>query len=171
MNERVFEELKRSTYKHSFWRSYLDSLSSSRSNAFSVHLAILVEPYLEYIFDGRKTVESRFSLNRVAPFGVVESGDVVLLKRSAVRSVSGICLVRKVWFYRLNSQRLDLIKGDFSSALGVEDSSFWEKRKASRFATLMRIAEVQRLPPIEVPKRDRRSWVVLCNRQQKFHFE
>ena len=170
MNERVAEELKRSTIEHSFWGGYLESLSSSSSNAFSVHLAILVEPYLEYILTGSKTVESRFSRTRIAPFGVVESGDVVLLKRSADKSISGLCIVREVWFYHLNSQKLDLIRGDFCSELRVE-ASFWEDRKEARYATLMRIAEVYRLPPIVVPKQDRRGWVVLCSRQQKFSYK
>lgn len=171
MNNRLVDELKQSICEHNFWRGYLESLSASGSNGFSVHLAILVEPYLEFILNGSKTVESRFSRSRIAPFGVVNSGDVVLLKGSAAKMVSGICVVRKVWFYRLNSDNLQLIKGDFGTALRADGSSFWEERKAARFATLMRIAEVYRLPPIEVPKRDRRGWVVLRSRQQQFLYD
>ena len=57
----------------------------SEPSPFSVHLAILLEPYLQYILDGTKTVESRFSKNRIAPYNMVEPGDVVLLKKVAAR--------------------------------------------------------------------------------------
>lgn len=43
-----------------------------------IHLAILTEPYLEWILSGKKTVESRFSIHRVPPFGVVSPGDAFL---------------------------------------------------------------------------------------------
>lgn len=170
MNDLLIDELKKSTYEHRFWRGYLGPLSTSGSSAFSIHLAILVEPYLEYILDGSKTIESRFSKNRIAPFGAVESGDVVLLRGSDDITLRGLCYVRKVWFYHLNSKNLGFIKSDFAAALRVESSSFWEERKEARFATLIRISDVCRLPPIEVPKRDRRGWVVLQSRQQRFSF-
>ena len=121
--------------------------------------------------EGSKTVESRFSRHRIAPYGAVHSGDVVLLKRSAAKTVTGICIVRKVWFYQLNSDKLELIRNYFATALRADDYSFWEKHKSARFATLMRIAEVYPLPPIQVPKRDRRGWVVLRSRQQKFLYD
>jgi ASC-1-like (ASCH) protein len=47
----------------------------------SLHLAILNEPYLEYILQGKKTIESRFSLTRVPPYKQVSKGDIVFLKQ------------------------------------------------------------------------------------------
>ncbi len=35
------------------------------------HLAVMHEPYLSYVLEGRKTIESRFSRHRVAPFDQV----------------------------------------------------------------------------------------------------
>ena len=171
LNDKLVDKLRQSTQKHDFWGGYLDSLSASGSTSFSVHLAILMEPYLKFILEGSKTVESRFSRHRIAPYGAVHSGDVVLLKRSAAKTVTGICIVRKVWFYQLNSDKLELIRNYFATALRADDYSFWEKHKSARFATLMRIAEVYPLPPIQVPKRDRRGWVVLRSRQQKFLYD
>ena len=168
LNDRLVDELKNSIQGHGFWRGYLESLSASSSMPFSIHLAILLEPYLKFILEGSKTVESRFSRHRIAPYGAVESGDVLLLKRSSAKAVSGLCIVRKVWSYQLNSDNLQHIKNGFAAALRADGSSFWEERKAARFATLMRIAEVYPLPPIGVHKRDRRGWVVLRSRQQQF---
>lgn len=168
MNDKLVDDLKRSTQNHGFWAGYLKSLSVSGPSTFSVHLAVFLEPYLGFILEGSKTVESRFSRHRIAPYGAVESGDVVLLKRSAAKAVSGLCVVRNVWFYDLNSDDLELIRSSFGTALRAESSSFWEQRKSARFATLIRMDEVYPLPLIEVPKRDRRGWVVLRSRQQQF---
>ena len=172
LTEELVDSLKRSTDGHEFWGGYLDKLSVSEPSPFSVHLAILLEPYLQYILDGTKTVESRFSKNRIAPYYMVEPGDVVLLKKVSARSISGVCVVRKVWFYRLNPGTWSQIRGGFSKALRAEDPSFWERRQAAKFATLMRIAEAHPLSSIEVPKRDRRGWVTLrAHRQAALHFD
>ena len=168
MNDKWIEALKERTRSHGVWEGYLGSLSTTGSTPFSVHLAVLLEPYLKFILEGTKTVESRFSKNRIAPYGVVESGDVVLLKRSGAKSVSGLCIVRRVWFYQLDNENLQVIKNDFSAGLRADGSAFWEQRQSARFATLMRISEVYRLPPIEIQKRDRRGWVVLRRRQQHY---
>src|ERR1700686_1163065 len=66
-----------------------------------IHLAVLVEPYLSLILDGKKTIESRFSTNRHAPFEQVQRGDVLILKRSS-GPVEGLCTVSDAWFYQLN---------------------------------------------------------------------
>ena len=167
MNDEWIDALKQSSRSHGFWGGYLKSLSASDCSPFSIHLAVVLEPYLKFILEGSKTVESRFSKNRIAPYRAVESGDVVLLKRSAAQTVSGLCIVRKVWFYQLDPDNLQIIKNDFASALRVDGPSFWEERQSARFATLMRIGEVYSLPPIKIRKRDRRGWVVLRRRQQQ----
>ena len=46
------------------------------------HLAILYPVWIELILDGSKTIESRFSKVRCAPFGKVSTGDTVYLKVS-----------------------------------------------------------------------------------------
>ena len=153
--------LKRAAHGHRFWEDYLEPLAAAGPNSFDVHLAVLLEPYLRYILEGTKTVESRFSKNRIAPYRMVRSGDVVLLKSAAKRTIAGICLVNNVWFYQLDPATWEEIRSRFSSALRADDASFWERREGARYATLMRISETYALPPVEVRKRDRRGWVIL----------
>jgi len=43
-----------------FWAERLSGLTGPTAIEFSVHLAVFVEPFLGYILDGSKTVESRF---------------------------------------------------------------------------------------------------------------
>jgi hypothetical protein len=127
-----------------------------------IHLAVLVEPYLSLILSGKKTIESRFSLNRQAPFERVFPGDILILKRSS-GSVEGICLVSDAWFYQLKTDTWDDIER-FSKALCMDDSPFWHSKRSAMYATLMRISGVVSIPHLSVAKLDPRGWVTLRDR-------
>ena len=124
------------------------------------HLAILSEPYLEWILSGRKTIESRFSVNRVAPYGLVRPGDRLLLKRVS-GPVLGLCAVSKVAFFELDEATRSRLRERYSKALCAEDPAFWRARERASYATLMYLEDVHRLAPIPCGKRDRRGWVVM----------
>jgi hypothetical protein len=143
-----------------FWEQYLASVISKDHLPFSIHLAVTVEPFLRFMLEGRKTVESRFSSNRCAPYGRVEKGDVILLKRAG-GPIVGICQVTNRWFYQLDPSSWQSIKEKFTKALCAESPNFWEEREGASYATLMRIYHVRRVKPIKFEKRDRRGWVVL----------
>jgi hypothetical protein len=133
-----------------------------QSSACGIHLAVLVEPYLSLILDGKKTIESRFSVNRHAPFEQVQRGDVVILKRSS-GPVEGLCTVSDAWFYRLNPNTWPEIER-YASALCMDDSSFWRQKRGASYASLMRIEKIVRVPSLEIGKLDPRGWVVLRSR-------
>ena len=143
-----------------FWEPYLERLAANAAIEQSVHLAVLREPYLEFIFRGEKTVESRFSRRRCAPYNVVVAGDVLILKRQS-GPVLGLCRVAQAWFYELDPRSWKMIREDFTAALRAEDPEFWRDREGASFATLMSIDQIKRLPAIECGKRDRRGWVLL----------
>ncbi len=124
-----------------------------------VHLAVLVEPYCTFILEGRKTIESRFSVNRNAPYEQVCKGDIIVLKRSS-GPVVGFCRVSNVWFYRLIPETWTEIER-FASALCMDSSHFWQSKKVASYATLMQIEEVTRVKDLKVTKRDPRGWVVI----------
>lgn len=140
-----------------FWEQQIVRLTEQ---ATALHLAIFVEPYLHYILEGKKTVESRFASRRFAPYGQVERGDVMLLKASG-GPIVGLCCIAQVWCYTLDPASWQFIREHFTEALCAQDPTFWTNRAHASFATLMRVQHVYRLPPIEYPKRDRRGWVVL----------
>jgi len=141
------------------WSDVVDAHVRGSEDQIGIHLAIVLEPYLEFILDGSKSVESRFSRNGCAPFGRVTAGDIVLLKRSS-GPVVGLCTVSDVWDYRLTASTLLEIKDRFGPAI-CPQHGFWEDRRDAAFATLMRIEGARPLPDLAVPKRDRRGWVVL----------
>lgn len=142
-----------------FWEPYLRSVSDGQ-NPQSIHLAVFVEPFLGFVLNGRKTVESRFSAVRCPPFDRVRSGDVILLKKAG-GPVVGLCRVSHVWSYNLDPDSWREIRQEFTEALCAQDPLFWESRAQASYATLMKISEVKPIPAVAWKKRDRRGWVVL----------
>ena len=161
----ALDAVRVATGRDPFWRQRLSGLGGGDPVAFSVHLAVVVEPFLGYILDGSKTVESRFSVNRCAPFGKVSQGDAVLLKRSG-GPVVGVMQVRAVWSYRLDESSWRLIRERFAEALRAQDPEFWANRREAFYATLMLVDHVLPIEPIRWEKADRRGWVVVRKPRQ-----
>lgn len=150
-----------------FWSGYFrDQLTTPRAES-ALHVGIFHEPFLTWVLEGKKRVESRFSQKQVAPFGSVQSGDAVLLKRVSGPLV-GICHVNAAWSYRLDPNTWSFIRERFSELLCAEGEEFWIERKDARFATLISIDSVRRLPDIHYPKTDRRGWVVELGRLPQY---
>lgn len=127
------------------------------------HLAIFIPPFLDLILEGRKTIEGRFSKVRCAPFGVVQEGDVVLMKDSG-GLVRGEFTVAKVEsFSNLSHATLKDLEHRCSTALCTEaDPLYWKRRSLCKYATLMYVANpLHYIKPFPYPKKDRRGWVVL----------
>jgi hypothetical protein len=161
----VADEILSAVDDSAFWKSYLEPLIYSKRVPFGLHLAVCVEPFLRYILDGQKTIESRFSSMRRAPYERVKSGDVVLLKKVG-GPIVGICQIATVRFYQLEENSWQEIR-TFASEICAEDSAFWKAREDASFATLMRIKNVKTIQPIRVDKKDRRGWVVLRTEERQ----
>jgi hypothetical protein len=155
----LLQHLQAAATRDPRWSDVLGAQFDGEEAEVGIHLAVVLEPYLRFILDHSKSVESRFSRNGCAPFGRVEAGDVILLKRSS-GPVVGLCTVSGVWDYRLTPDTLFEIKDRFGPAICPQEG-FWESRRDAAFATLMRIDGAMPLPDLTIPKRDRRGWVVL----------
>lgn len=156
----LIADLLRAVSGDPFWEKYLGRIISDNSAPYSLHLAIMVEPFLQFVLSGRKTIESRFSVHRCAPYGYVEKGDVILLKRTG-GPIVGLCQVSHRWLYQLDPESWNFIREKFTEALCANSSDFWKERERALFATLMRVCHVRPIIPIKFEKRDRRGWVVL----------
>lgn len=155
--ESVFRQLRAAVATHRFWT---EKLKATHSGKYALHLAILREPYLQFILEGKKTIESRFAKRACAPYQRISDGDVVILKRAGGQ-VSGVCLVERVWFYRMDDKSLSFIQSKFGSRICPVDGQFWADRRQAAVATLMLVTNVTPIDSFTIPKRDRRGWVVL----------
>ncbi|MBI2597107.1 ASCH domain-containing protein [Candidatus Daviesbacteria bacterium] len=126
------------------------------------HLAIFKEDGADKILSGEKTIESRFSRRRIAPFGQVSSGDLVYIK-PAGKEVIGQFRVQKVIFYDgLGIEEIREIREEYGKKIAVEES-YWKGKGDCRYGTLIFIGESVRFitSPIRLKKKDQRGWVVL----------
>jgi hypothetical protein len=168
LNEKLLPAVRRDP----FWHEELMQIAEDKTSSHSVHLAVFVQPYLQYILDGSKTIESRFSMRRFAPYDQVKQKDIILLKEAS-GPVVGICQVRTAWFYELEEESWCEIRQNYTKELCAQDPQFWRDRNGASFATLIRISHVLSIAPFSVEKRDRRGWVVLyaAPPQMKLQFE
>ena len=157
-SEVLIKQIKKNVKDHPYWKSYLRTRKNNVQP--KIHLAIFVEPYLQYIFEGKKTIEARFSSKRIAPYQKVDKGDIIILKQSG-GPVVGLCEVSQVWSYLLEPKSWNYVKKEFTRSLCAQDQSFWNQRKSASYATLMKIKNVVSLEPIFWKKQDRRGWVVI----------
>lgn len=134
----------------------LDPASSS-----ALHVAVMHEPYLGLVLEGRKTIESRFSINRICPFDAVEPGDVLALKAQS-GPVVGLAVVEHAAFYELDPHTWRALRRDFAAPLCASDDAFWHQRAHARYASLLRVRAAVGIAPIAIEKTDRRGWVRLA---------
>jgi hypothetical protein len=74
-----------------------------------LHLAIFTPGFIKKIFTGQKTIDARFSQIKCEPFGTIEKGDLVLMKKSGGR-VEGYFVAGNVkTFADLTPEKLEKI--------------------------------------------------------------
>lgn len=143
---------------NSFWSMYLRAHTD-----VGIHLAVFAPPLLELVIDGRKTIESRFSRVRCAPWGEVQEGDCILLKQAG-GPVCGMALLDNVRFFDLTHEPIERIKAAFGDGI-CADEDFWELKRSAQYATILQITQAIAVDPFGCEKKDRRGWVALRSRQ------
>lgn len=124
-----------------------------------LHLGIFAEPYLTYMLDGRKTIESRFSKNKIAPYDKIGNEDIVFIKKSS-GPVIGYFTIKKIRFYDLNETKIEEIRKQYQNELCVNEE-FWNQKKDSNYATLIFIDKLIKFEPIYISKRGMQSWIIM----------
>jgi hypothetical protein len=152
---RILEKISYAADTYADWKR-LELFADERPRA-GLHVACMVEPFLQYILDGRKTMESRFSKPLIPPYRRIAVGDVVLLKAGPIVASFRTSSTE---FVELNNSELARLVNDYSTAI-CADEEFWEARAGKRYATLVGVSDVRRLTPLKVDKQDRRGWMVL----------
>jgi hypothetical protein len=124
------------------------------------HLAVMTGDYLDRLLDGTKTIESRFTRHRIAPFEQVADGDVIFFK-PAGGPITAAGVAGTVQHLDLGITPLHRVAELYGAAIAPADMSFWADRAAARYATLVTMLDVVQTQPVPIQKRDRRGWVVL----------
>lgn len=126
------------------------------------HLAIMSKGYIEKILSGEKTIESRFSKNRISPFHRVNVGEKVYLQEVG-KSVTAMFEIGDViYFEDLNEKSIEEIRHKYQAQIAADDS-FWKDKKTSKYGTLIFISNPIKVAPFKVYKNDRSAFKSVNN--------
>jgi hypothetical protein len=164
-NLHLLQNIRRNNSTHA--SNLIDSLNTKNTN---IHLGIFVEPYLTYVLNGKKIWESRFSVNKCAPYKNVVKGDILFIKKSG-GLILGVCEIDEVLYFQLDKKSFRNLKENYSKLLCIEDPLFWEIKKNASYATLMKLNSVIKINPIEYAKKDRRGWVLIKNSSKQIEIK
>jgi hypothetical protein len=126
------------------------------------HLAIFKKTEAGLIFTGQKTIESRFSKSKIAPYGQVSAGDLVYIKPVG-EDITGQFRVKKVVSLEgLESTDFPEIIERFNKQI-AGSPEYWQSQVGAKYGTLIFIGQVDRFitSPIKVSKKTIAGWVVL----------
>ena len=121
-----------------------------------------MEPFLGWLLDGAKTIESRFSRIRCAPYGTLAEGDVIAVKKTG-GAIVGAFQAGRVSSYQLTPRRVTQLREQFAPQIRALDDEFWDRRADCAYATLVQVRNLRALPDLPFPKKDRRGWVQLTH--------
>ena len=125
----------------------------------TIHLGVFSEPYLTYMLKKEKTIESRFSKNKIAPYNKVKKEDIILVKKSS-GNVVAFFTVKEIIQYNLNEVAIEEIKSKYQKQLCLEDK-FWNQKRNSNYVVLIKIDEIKVIEPFSIPKKGMQTWIVL----------
>lgn len=131
----------------------------------TIHLGIFSEPYLTYMLEGKKTIESRFSKNKIMPYNQITKDDIVIVKKSS-GVVLGYFTIKDVLFFDLNKTSMEEMKIKYNKQLCV-DETFWISKKNSNYATLIIIDKLFKLKPFHINKKGMQTWIVFWGGKER----
>ena len=124
------------------------------------HIAILKQPFFDMVLSGEKTIESRWSMVKVAPYKKVSVGDKILLKETG-KDVTATANVRKVQFYELTPEIVEDIRIKYGKQIGTDKFEDWKSTLQKKYCTLIWLDEVTPVAPIKVKRSNGAGWIVL----------
>jgi len=116
------------------------------------HLAIVKSKYLKALIDGQKTIEARLTKTRRQPFGQIDVGDFVYLKRAS----GPICATAKVAevkiYENLDSSEIGKIKKLYNKQI-CGNEAYWQSKSDSRYALLVCLKGIKKIAPVNINKK------------------
>ena len=124
------------------------------------HLAILRQPFLNMILSGEKTIESRWSMHKIAPYNKLSVGDEILLKETS-KDVIATAKVKDFKYFELTPQIADEIKQKYGKEIGVYKFINWENYRNKKYCTLIWLENVEKVKPFKVKRSNGAGWIVI----------
>lgn len=124
------------------------------------HIAIFKGIFFDFVLSGKKTIESRWSNKKIAPFNKVSVGDTILIKKTGCNVVAS-AKVKGVKYYNLTPALVEQIKLKYGKEICIDYFDDWEKYKNKKYCTLIWIEDVKKINELKVQKSHGAGWIVL----------
>lgn len=124
------------------------------------HIAILRQPFFNMVLSGEKTIESRWSMHKVAPYGKVGVGDEILLKETG-KDVTATAKVKDVKYYELTPEKVEEIRINYGKQIGTDKFQDWQSTLQKKYCTLIWLGDVKMINPLKVKRSNGAGWIVL----------
>lgn len=138
-------------------------MSATAPPATREHVAIVHAWVARALIEGHKTVESRFSRDRRAPFGRIGVGDTVYFRVAGGTYAARALVERVLCEDGLTPRRVRAIEVLHRASIGGDDE-YWRMVRGARCVTLLWLTGccgVESGPFLERARGDRRAWFVL----------
>jgi len=125
------------------------------------HLGIFVGDAIENILHNRKTIEGRFTIEKILPFGKIKMGDEILLKQSGGEIIGRVEVDNVLFYENLDGEAIGKLRKEYGKEMCVGDD-YWKEKSSATVASIIFLKNPQRfLMPLKSKKKDRRSWVLM----------
>lgn len=124
------------------------------------HIAILRQPFFNMVLSGEKTIESRWSMHKIAPYNKVSIGDEILLKETG-KDVSAKAVVKDVKYFELTPQIVEKIRIQYGKEIGTDKFQDWESTLNKKYCTLIWLDGVEKIKPVKVQRSNGAGWIVV----------
>lgn len=130
------------------------------------HIAIMRQPFLNMVLSGEKTIESRWSMHKVAPYNKVATGDIILFKETG-KDITVKAIVRSVKYFELTPQLVDDIRVKYGKKIGTDKFEDWKTTLTKKYCTLIWLDKVEQISPIKAEKSHGAGWIVCKEKDRK----
>lgn len=124
------------------------------------HLAIMRQPFLDLVVSNKKTIESRWSNKKVAPYNKVQVGDTIFFKEVG-KMVTSSATVKKVQFFELNSDVVNDIVQKYGKKICIDYFDNFDQVKKKKYCTLIWLDNVKAIEPFVAQKSHGAGWLIL----------
>ncbi len=142
------------------WKLLFDLIFIKCYNLFMKHIVILRQPFFDMILSGEKTIESRFSFNKTAPYGKVNIGDTLYFKQTG-KTVTANAKVKDIKYYELTPQKVEEIRIKFGKQIGTDKFKDWQTTLTKKYCTLIWFKDLTLINEMQVPRSNGAGWIVV----------
>ncbi len=132
------------------------------------HIAIFRGLLFDMVINGTKTIESRWSNKKVAPFNKVQVGDTIFIKKTSCDVVAKT-QVKAVKFYNLSHEIAENIKKNYGKEIGIDYFENWENYKNKKYCTLIWLADIIPVKNMKVQNSHGAGWIVVKENNINFN--